>query len=55
MVIMELTRMRKKSLVASQRQSLRASVYLIIINMISTVFGLFDLVITIFTLPTPQC
>ena len=46
MVIMELTRMRKKTLVASQRQSLRASVYLIIIYMIFTFFCLLDLVTT---------
>ena len=46
MVVKELTKMRKKTLAANQRQSLRASVYLIIIYMIFTVFGLFDLVTT---------
>ena len=43
MVVKELAKMRKKTLAANQRQSLRASVYLIIIYMIFTVFGLFDL------------
>ena len=46
MVIKELTKMRKKTLAANQRQSLRASVYLIIIYMIFTVFGLFSFVTT---------